>query len=439
MMKFIFMMLFMIPLFKKNYFMVIQMIYSLMFIMYFSKLLLSNFFSNISYCCGCDYMSYFMVMLSLWIIMLMMMASNKLMNSTYEGLFSFSVLLLLFSLFLTFISMNIFIFYIFFEVSLIPTLMLILGWGYQPERIQAGIYMFMYTLLGSLPMMISLFYIYYYSNSLDFSFLVYVNNYYIYLCMIFVLLVKFPMYFVHLWLPKAHVEAPISGSMILAGVMLKLGGYGFIRFMKIYINISLNINLIILIISLFGGFIISLICLRQEDIKSLIAYSSVAHMSLSLAGFMTMNIWGFYGAFIMMISHGLCSSGLFCLANISYERTYSRSIFLNKGLLNLMPSMSLLWFLLCSSNMAAPPSLNLVAEILLINSVIFFSWLTLIFVLFISFFGGAYSLYLYSQTQHGEINQGLFSFSLGNIREYLLLILHWVPLNLIFLLGDLFI
>nr|YP_009695395.1 NADH dehydrogenase subunit 4 [Pyrocoelia praetexta]QEJ81625.1 NADH dehydrogenase subunit 4 [Pyrocoelia praetexta] len=440
MMSFIFMLLFMTPLcFLKKFFMIIQFIYLLMFMMFFSKFMLSNFFVSISYFYGCDYISYFMVMLSLWIIMLMMMASNKLVNNIYSGIFTMVVLLLLFSLVLTFTSMNVFVFYIFFEVSLIPTLMLILGWGYQPERIQAGIYMFMYTLLGSLPMMISLFYIYNFSNSLDFVFMEFVDNYYIYMCTIFVFLVKFPMYFIHLWLPKAHTEAPISGSMILAGVMLKLGGYGLIRFMKIYIKIGLNLNLFLLVISLFGGFIISLICLRQEDIKSLIAYSSVAHMGLALAGLMSMNIWGFSGAFIMMISHGLCSSGLFCLANISYERTYSRSIYLNKGLLNLMPSMSLLWFLLCSSNMAAPPSLNLVAEILLINSIVSFSWLTMISVSMISFFSGAYSLYLYSQTQHGEMNQSLFSFSLGNIREYLLLMMHWLPLNLIFFIGNLFI
>nr|QEJ81472.1 NADH dehydrogenase subunit 4 [Diaphanes citrinus] len=441
MMKFIFMMLFMIPLcFLSNFFIIIQFIYLLMFIIFFSNLFLSNFFISVSYIYGCDFISYFMVMLTMWIIILMMMASNKLNNSTiYSGIFSLVILLLLFSLFLTFTSMNAFVFYIFFELSLIPTLMLILGWGYQPERIQAGMYMFMYTLLGSLPMMISLFYIYNNSNSLDFIFMKYVDNYYIYMCCIFVFLVKFPMYMVHLWLPKAHTEAPISGSMILAGVMLKLGGYGLIRFMKIYINIGLKLNFIFIIISLIGGFIISLICLRQEDMKCLIAYSSVAHMGLALSGLMSMNILGLIGAFIMMISHGLCSSGLFCLANISYERVNSRSMFLNKGLLNLMPSMSLLWFLLCSSNMAAPPSLNLVSEILLINSIVSFSWLTMIMIFFILFFSGAYSLYLYSQTQHGDMNQCLFSFSLGNVREYLLLLLHWVPLNLIFLISDFFV
>nr|YP_009695434.1 NADH dehydrogenase subunit 4 [Diaphanes pectinealis]QEJ81664.1 NADH dehydrogenase subunit 4 [Diaphanes pectinealis] len=438
MMSLIFLLVFMIPLcFKKKYFYMIQFIYMFMFIMILMKFMLNNFYINISYNYSCDYISYFMLLLTLWIVILMMMASNKI--TIYKKMFLFIILLLLFSLFLTFCSLNVFIFYIFFEFSLIPTLFLILGWGYQPERIQAGIYMIVYTLLGALPMMISLFYMYNYMNSLDFTMLNLVDSYYMYLCMIFVFLIKFPMYFLHLWLPKAHVEAPISGSMILAGVMLKLGGYGFIRFMKFYLISGLKFNWIIMVISLFGGFIISLICLRQEDMKSLIAYSSVAHMSLALAGFMSMSVWGFSGAFIMMISHGLCSSGLFCLANISYERTHSRMMFMNKGLLNLMPSMSLFWFLLCSSNMAAPPSLNLFAEILLVNSIVSFSWLLMLFVLFISFFSGAYSLYLYSYTQHGGMNYGLFSFSLGNIREFLLLFLHWVPLNLIFLMMDLFI
>nr|UZC78732.1 NADH dehydrogenase subunit 4 [Aquatica leii] len=440
MVKFIMYMFFMIPLcFLYSNFWVLQFMFFMMFTLFFYTYSYSMYFSSISYFFGCDYLTFFMVLLSIWICVLMLMASEKIyFYNNFSLFFSFVILFLLIFLFLTFCSMNMFVFYLFFEMSLIPTLLLILGWGYQPERIQAGMYMFMYTLFGSFPMMVSLFYLYYYNSSLDFFFSYNVNSFYLYICMILVFLIKIPMYFVHLWLPKAHVEAPVSGSMILAGVMLKLGGYGFLRFMKIFVEIGMKINFIFITISLIGGFYISLICLRQMDIKSLIAYSSVSHMGLVLSGLMTLNLWGFYGSFLMMIAHGLCSSGLFCLANISYERLSSRSLFMNKGLINLMPSMSLWWFLLCSSNMGAPFSLNLFGEIMLINSIISWSWLTFIFLFLISFFGAAYSLYLYSHTQHGILFQGFYSFSLGSLREYLLLFLHWVPLNLIFMSGDIF-
>nr|UYG49034.1 NADH dehydrogenase subunit 4 [Abscondita chinensis] len=441
MMKFIFFMLFMIPLcFISGFYWIIQFFFMLFFTMFFYSYSYNFYFSLVSYFFGCDYLTFFMIMLSIWICMLMLMASEKIyFYNNFPMFFNFVILLLLLFLVLTFCSMNMFVFYLFFEMSLIPSLFLILGWGYQPERIQAGLYMFMYTLFGSFPMMISLFYLYQYNLGLDFFYILNINSLYLYICTIIVFLVKMPMYFVHLWLPKAHVEAPVSGSMILAGVMLKLGGYGFLRFMKIFIEVGLKFNFVFISISLVGGFFISLICLRQMDIKSLIAYSSVAHMGLVLSGLMTLNLWGFYGSFLMMIAHGLCSSGLFCLANITYERLVSRSLFLNKGLINLMPSMSLWWFLFCSSNMGAPFSLNLIGEIMLINSIISWSWLTFIFLFLMSFFGAAYSLFLYSYSQHGILYQGMYSFSLDSIREYLLLFLHWVPLNLVFICSDIFI
>lgn len=127
---------------------------------------------------------------------------------------------------------------------------------------------------------------------------------------------------------------------------------------------------------------------------------------------------------MMMVAHGLCSSGLFCLANVNYERLGRRSLYLNKGLINVIPSLSLWWFLLSSSNMAAPPSLNLMGEIMLINSLVAYDSFNMVGLILLSFFGAAYSLYLYSYSQHGKVYSGLYSFSSGNVREYLLILLH---------------
>nr|AOY40028.1 NADH dehydrogenase subunit 4 [Scolytinae sp. BMNH 1040327] len=393
--------------------------------------------SYISYFMGLDMLSFSLCCLSFWVSSLMVLASGLLKKKFFfSDIFLLVILFLLVSLIITFSSLNLFVFYLFFEISLVPTLFLIVGWGNQPERLLAGMYLFFYTLLASLPMLVGLFYLKNFLSTLEFYFLFDSGSIFLYFCINLVFFVKIPMFSVHLWLPKAHVEAPISGSMILAGIMLKLGGYGLLRFMKLFLTAGMKINFFFIIISMLGAVIISLVCLRQSDLKMLIAYSSVSHMALALVGALTLSFWGFSGCLLMMLAHGLSSSGLFCLANFSYERTGSRSFFLNKGLMQIMPSMALWWFLLCSSNMAAPPSLNLMSEIILMVSIFLYSKIFMVVLFFLAFYSAVYSLFLYSFTQHGKFSSGLYSVYLSSLREFLLVFLHWVPLNFLFLKPD---
>nr|YP_009654805.1 NADH dehydrogenase subunit 4 [Leptoglossus membranaceus]QCI09360.1 NADH dehydrogenase subunit 4 [Leptoglossus membranaceus] len=434
MMKILFFILFLTPLLG-NWWLLTSCLIVLSF--YMLTFPVSSYMMNLSFGFGMDLVSYCMILLSIWIVFLMLMASNKIkFTSNCSVEFVMIVVLLLIFLVLTFSTSNLFMFYLFFESSMIPTLFLIFGWGYQPERFLAGLYLLFYTLFASFPLLVSIFYIFV-NNMTLFYFLISLNmNVYLYLSLVISFLVKMPMIFVHFWLPKAHVEAPVSGSMILAGVLLKMGGYGLYRVMN-FMN-EFYLNYVWMILSLFGTFMVGMLCLSQVDIKSLIAYSSVAHMGLVIGGIMTCSCYGLLGSLLLMIGHGLCSSGMFALANIVYERSHSRSLLINKGFITFMPTMSMFWFLFSVNNMASPPSLNLAGEILLINSILSWSTSMGLFLALSSFLSCCYSIYLYSITQHGCMFGGLKSESGGCMREYILLIMHWLPLNFLFLKMDIF-
>nr|WGL40378.1 NADH dehydrogenase subunit 4 [Kingdonella sp.] len=376
MLKYLLMIIFLVPLCLLNNSW--WLVHSLMFLFSFIFMLCIYSYCDqnmISYCFSVDYFSFSLILLKFGICSLMIMASGSVYLSSNHSMFLF--LLFLFSLIMLyccFASLSLLSFLNFFEASFGSyfTFQFKVE-GYQHERIQAGIYLNFYTLVASLPLLMCLFKVYDYVNTLYFPLLFDLGSYYFmfYVFMILAFLVKSPMFLFHLLLPKAHVEAPISGSMILVGVLLKLGGYDIFRVMKIISFLGLKFNYFWLPLGLSGGVIVKFICFGQVEWKCLIAYSSVAHMSMVIGGLMTMNWWGCMDSLSVMVGHSLCSLGLFWSSNIIHVRLGSRSLLIIKGMVNLMPSMALWWFLLSSSNMTAPPPLNLVCELSLLNKLMY--------------------------------------------------------------------
>lgn len=390
-----------------------------------------------------DSLALTLIILTLWLTSLIIFARQKIkkrgLGASY---FLFTLLSLTIILTIAFSFSSLAGFYIFFEASLIPTLFLIIVWGYQPERLQASIYLILYTVTASLPLLLSLINIFKTRGHLTLilpfwqfiSFSTMANMWWIILIAAF--LVKTPIFLTHLWLPKAHVEAPVAGSIVLAGVLLKLGSFGILRVAAKFLPLNMGAAPLILSISLVGGVLTGFICIRQTDVKALIAYSSVRHMGIATAGIITNTPWGWQGAIIMLLAHGLCSSCMFSLANMTYETISSRRIFITKGLINLFPSLCFWWFCFSACNIAAPPSLNLGAEILLISSSISFSFMCAVPLFFIVFIAAAYSLFLYTSTQHGFTPNFQNTLSLLISRNYTINVAHFIPLIFLIIKSD---
>nr|YP_009428544.2 NADH dehydrogenase subunit 4 [Halosauropsis macrochir] len=389
-----------------------------------------------------------LLVLTCWLLPLMILASQNHISPEPENrqrtyitlLISLQVFLIM-----AFGATEIIMFYVMFEATLIPTLIIITRWGNQTERLNAGIYFLFYTLAGSLPLLVALLIMQKDLGTLSMLTIQYTqptpmdtwgDKIWWAGCLV-AFLVKMPLYGVHLWLPKAHVEAPVAGSMVLAAVLLKLGGYGMMRMMVMLNPLTKEMAYPFIILALWGIIMTGSICLRQTDLKSMIAYSSVSHMGLVAGGILIQTPWGFTGAIILMIAHGLVSSALFCLANTNYERIHSRTLLLARGLQMILPLMAAWWFLANLANLALPPLPNLMGELMIITSMFNWSWLTIILTGLGTLITASYSLYMFLMTQRGPVPNHIIALEPSHTREHLLIAMHLIPVLLLVLKPEL--
>lgn len=378
---------------------------------------------NINFTLGVDGISLFFLLLTTLLVPVCLLASwNSVQIYVREYFIAFLLMEIL--LVLVFSVSDLLLFYIFFESVLIPMFLIIGVWGSRERKIRAAYLFFLYTLFGSVIMLLGIAYIYVQVGTTDYEILLNhpfseLEQKLLWLSFFASFASKIPMLPVHIWLPEAHVEAPTSGSVILAGILLKLGSYGFLRFsLPLFPLASYFFTPLIYTLSVIGVIYTSLTAVRQTDLKRIIAYTSVAHMNLVVMGLFSFNVIGLEGAIIQSLSHGFVSSALFLLIGVVYDRHHTRTVKYYGGLVHVMPLFSVVFLLFTMANIALPGTSSFVGEFLLLIGIFKFNTAGAFFGATGMILGGAYSLWLFNRMVYGNLKlQYLTSFSDINTRE----------------------
>ena len=362
----------------------------------------------VNYKIGIDGISILFILLTTFITPICIILINNTVKIRLKE-FLISVLILESLMIGVFCSLDLFIFYLFFEGGLIPMFLIIGIWGGN-RRVYSAFKFFLYTLLGSVLMLIAIITIYWLTGTTDIIKLYELGIDYKYQNLLWLAFfssfaVKTPMWPVHTWLPDAHVEAPTAGSILLAAILLKMAGYGFIRFsLGLFPSASELFTPLIYVLSLIAIIFASLVALMQEDMKKLIAYSSVAHMGFVTLGIFTNNQQGLEGSIVQMISHGLVSAALFLCVGIVYERTHSRLINTYGGLVSIMPKYSVLFMIFTLGAIGLPGTSGFIGEFLILLGAFQDNFLVSIIASLGVIFGAAYMLWLYKRVIFGKLN-----------------------------------
>ena len=364
-------------------------------------------FFNIDLTWGFDILSLNLILLSVFLLLICFLCY---WNIKYKSIYYFFILnFSLWILLNVFSSLDFFYFFLFFELIVIPMYFLIGIWGSRSRKINASYQLFIYTLFGSIFVFISIFDILLSKGNLSFDFFLYSyflekRQFLIWILLFIGFSVKVPIVPFHLWSPEAHVEAPTPGSVILAGILLKLGSYAILRFLLgSFSIICYDLIFFVLIIALFSLTQSSIVALCQIDIKKIIAYSSVAHMNYSLIGLFSQNLLGIAGCYIMIFSHAITSSALFLGIGVLYDRYKTRLIFYYGGLASFMPLFAIIYFIFILSNFGFPGTFNFIGEFLLTYGALYFSFIIVILTTFSLILSLIYSLFLYNRLFYGYI------------------------------------